>query len=1026
MIEEIIYTSAPKGLRAGSHGFCTVVSTAGMAANMAERLESMSGYRHAFPLNDPKNALNPVNYAHVTTRMAGQKRHVVSRVSDAGQDYSGRTNKLAHHVALENVQSLTSGPGRLLSAANFLTENWNGNVETRPPRAVTNPDVPSKIQLSAWQATTNDGGWAGYVAEKLLASKAPVNVIFAPGTRTLPLVVEVLDLVPVSQRWAVTFSTYFTRLLAGTECQLRFFLDGTSEATTIRNDARAITIDLTKTLPAAEGGPLVDKARSGVLEYVAPIARTATPGRKKTVGGRVVSDAELTDFLGDEASPHASNESEESAAIFGESSPDRTQFARTFGNRRKQLPIAVIAAVAVALVFAIGTGAFLLSQPAVTPQDVTRGGRPADSQPVTLVEVDRTNEGQPSEGDVVRNTELNSEPVPVVTNPFGNQKPFDSLRDIYGHLRGVSSWQLPAPGEPAASSPAEVFVGSPIHVIAESKTPSVELKERMVDGNRQWLLSAGGHVLGVIVLQSSSDNQPAVLHWKWDDGLVWPKDLQGSLAAALRTLRGSRIKLTAQQQLQPYPQPADTLFIQLAGDAWPRFANLGPGTNNLGLTLGVPIPGAISDDGNLLKNSQSVLIDAQSPKEVTMAVVSECNSLLEEHDAYLTKALGGSATNVTWNLGLKPKDGDSKDGEIFGKYSLSRDQQSGLVRMKFAWQPNVDAEFAAPLQWMPVEISISSQNHVLFPRGPQRFPSQELLDLGQADVSECPSTYQPDIPLRFPNENVNVNFDVQILTKTGPVKCSLKATRQNPTPEIDLAHFQLASPLKLSSKPIKGGKGLGDAVLKASPSRALPNVIPSSIRLRTVSGFNRSNLFHLNSVHLINVFDPKYWNEKGRFMRQPFQTAANEMLNHMAEFSIPLEPGLRHPEDRLAKFGKLKDSFNRIESHLNDSTVELDRLLNFAEVDLRPVYSRIPSSLLKQRSDPQVKALLQKQFDTISGIRDSYTDEQWKTDTETVRSLQEELSQLVADVDISLELKRANGEPLRLYFVSTSRKAGAK
>ena len=1026
MIEEIIYTSAPKGLRAGSRGFCTVVSTAGMAANMAERLESMSGYRHAFPLNDPNNSLNPVNYAHVTTRMAGQKRHVVSRVSDAGQDYSGRTNKLAHHVALENVQSLTAGPGRLLLAANFFTDRWNGRVETRPPRAVTNPEVPTKIQLSAWQAATGDGGWAGYVAEQLLASKAPVNVIFAPGTKTLPLVVEVLDLVPVSQRWAVTFSTYFTRLLAGTECQLRFFLDGTSEATTIRNDARAITIDLTKTLPSAEGGPLVDKARSGVLEYVAPIVRSAKSGGTNTAGGKVVSDAELTDFLGDEPAAHASNESEDAAAMFGESSPDRTQFARTFGNRRKQVPITVIAAVAVALVFAVGIGAFLLSQPAVTRQDVTEGDAPAVSEPVTLVEVDRTNESHPPEGDADRNTELISEPVPVVINPFGNQKPFDSIRGIYGHVSGASTWQLPSPGETAESSPAEVFVGSPIHVLAESRTSSLLLDETMVDGNRQWRLSVGSHVLGAIVLESSSDNRPAALIWKWDDGLAWPKDLQGSLASALRILRDSRIKLTAQQQLQPYPQPADTLFIQLAGDAWPRFAHLGSGTNNLGRTLGVPIPGAISDDGNLLKNSQSVLLDAQSPEEVTMAVVSECNSLLEEHDAYLTKALGGSATSATWNLGLKPKDGDSKDGEIFGRYSLSRDQQSGLMQLAYAWQPNVDAEFAAPLQWIPVEISISGQKHILFPRGPQRFPSQELLDLGQADVSECPSTHQPDIPLRFPNENVNVNFEVKILTETGPVECSLKATRQNPTPEIDLAHFQLASPLKLSSKPIKGGMGLGDAVLKVSPSKAMADVIPSSIRLRTVSSFNRSNLFHLNSVHLINVFDPKYWNEKGRFMRSPFQTAANNMLNHIAEFSLPLNPALRHSEDRLAKFGKLKDSFNRIESHLNDSTVELDRLLNFAEVDLRPVYSRIPSSLLKQRSDPQVKALLQKQFNTISEIRDVYTDRQWKTDTETVRRLQEELAQLVADVDISLELKRANGRPLRLYFVSTSRTAGAK
>ena len=36
MSQEIVYTSAPKGLKPGSSGFCTVASTAGMARNLAE------------------------------------------------------------------------------------------------------------------------------------------------------------------------------------------------------------------------------------------------------------------------------------------------------------------------------------------------------------------------------------------------------------------------------------------------------------------------------------------------------------------------------------------------------------------------------------------------------------------------------------------------------------------------------------------------------------------------------------------------------------------------------------------------------------------------------------------------------------------------------------------------------------------------------------------------------------------------------------------------------------------------------
>lgn len=128
MIEEIIYTSAEKGLKQGSRGFWTVVSTSGMALNIAERLASMSGYRQAFPLNHPQSSLNPVNYSHVTMRIAAKKLHVLSRVADAGQDYTGRSNKLAHHIVIDSVVHLTPGPARLLADASVVVDHWDGVV----------------------------------------------------------------------------------------------------------------------------------------------------------------------------------------------------------------------------------------------------------------------------------------------------------------------------------------------------------------------------------------------------------------------------------------------------------------------------------------------------------------------------------------------------------------------------------------------------------------------------------------------------------------------------------------------------------------------------------------------------------------------------------------------------------------------------------------------------------------------------------------------------------------------------------
>ncbi len=276
MVEEIVYTSAEKGLKQGSRGFCTVVSTAGMSLALAERLESMSGYRHAFPLHDPQASLNPVCFSHVTTRLAGKSLHVISRVADAGQDYTGRSNKLAHHLVIDNVASMPAGPARLMAEPGVIVERWDGNVRNVPPRELRCSPLPASIPLVAWQRLTGDEGWAGSVAEQLLQNPAPVSIIFKPGTDTLTLVREVLDLIPAPQRWNVTFSTYFTRLLAGAECQLRFVLNDTPEATSLRNDARARVIDLTSSLPAATGGTLVAMARKGQLTPQEPAPALAT------------------------------------------------------------------------------------------------------------------------------------------------------------------------------------------------------------------------------------------------------------------------------------------------------------------------------------------------------------------------------------------------------------------------------------------------------------------------------------------------------------------------------------------------------------------------------------------------------------------------------------------------------------------------------------------------------------------------------------------------------------------------------
>ena len=73
MSQELVYTSAPQGIKPGSYGFCTVAYSRGMSANLMQQLESLSGYRHLYPPQDPNAALNPVAFSHLLLTVGGRR-----------------------------------------------------------------------------------------------------------------------------------------------------------------------------------------------------------------------------------------------------------------------------------------------------------------------------------------------------------------------------------------------------------------------------------------------------------------------------------------------------------------------------------------------------------------------------------------------------------------------------------------------------------------------------------------------------------------------------------------------------------------------------------------------------------------------------------------------------------------------------------------------------------------------------------------------------------------------------------------
>ncbi len=169
MNAELLYTSAPEGLKRGSRGFCTVVATEGLPINVSQRLESLSGYRHVFQPGEDRDAENPVCYSHLRFTVGGRPLHVVSRIAAYGVDYSQRTNKIAHHIVVDRPPQ--GGPVPILQSDAFL-RSWDGTCRTKPQGPSLSGTAVASAICHRWESITGDAGWGGQLAAAWSASSS--------------------------------------------------------------------------------------------------------------------------------------------------------------------------------------------------------------------------------------------------------------------------------------------------------------------------------------------------------------------------------------------------------------------------------------------------------------------------------------------------------------------------------------------------------------------------------------------------------------------------------------------------------------------------------------------------------------------------------------------------------------------------------------------------------------------------------------------------------------------------------------
>ena len=236
---ELVNTSVPNGLVAGTHGFATVAMTKGMPDAIRTRVENLCAYPHRVSRPDQSYwTENPVNWFHLT--LPGGD-HVVGRTAPAEFDYTGRTNRISHVLHFRAKEMPQIGGVRILAAeADRLSENWEGEPHYLAEDKATAGqlmmvDSPANVIPSNWVSMFGQKGeelarrFAILLAGNVRGSNRGIYFKASrsdmDGTRLLGLFSDLIDILPVELRAQVTFSTFAPCVPSGAVCHLRGIYD---------------------------------------------------------------------------------------------------------------------------------------------------------------------------------------------------------------------------------------------------------------------------------------------------------------------------------------------------------------------------------------------------------------------------------------------------------------------------------------------------------------------------------------------------------------------------------------------------------------------------------------------------------------------------------------------------------------------------------------------------------------------------------------------------------------------------------
>ena len=261
MSKELIYTAADEGIDGLRGCLCYAGASNDALSNklLLQNLLAINNYQELYKAGNPKAHSNPIGFSHYRFNAGVRDCSVISRIGPAPL-YANRTNFIAHHVILDDMDKAKAGPAWAINNFKFR-DHWSPQIGRLDTQRLAIGSLEPKI-CNYWKSIVGDAGWAGWLAERALSGK-PITVLYPTGSDPLALIQEAIALLPDYQRWNITFSTYYTLGGRGPNCTLRFIpLDADSLASPFSDKTfHDGVLNLSRGLGNAPTGALVNLAR---------------------------------------------------------------------------------------------------------------------------------------------------------------------------------------------------------------------------------------------------------------------------------------------------------------------------------------------------------------------------------------------------------------------------------------------------------------------------------------------------------------------------------------------------------------------------------------------------------------------------------------------------------------------------------------------------------------------------------------------------------------------------------------------